>query len=297
MKFKPMKIKTIDIKLKLDTDNDKVMDFKDCRPFNPKKQHIRPSRTMRKRLNKLPIYVTDEEMTELSTRVIPDDPLREIPWEEPKTYHILSKEAKRKAPKARTEMLSSIKKYPSIVGEIEKSKPLRVYHSSKPKGTAGGRYCVDDKVILLPTPEDLPFYKTKIKEIEYDDKHWEAGTSPEIRKEVTKTRLDLWPYESETKITKRRKNPKRIASSLHHEGKHHQQFTNASDEDLEIMVTQDDMYGYYSKPIEVEARAYAREQLDKYKKRKPTGKQISKTLQLDDEYEEDIFEEEEDGEE
>ena len=39
MTFRPKKIKTIEIKNSLDSDRDGVPDFKDCRPFNPWKQH------------------------------------------------------------------------------------------------------------------------------------------------------------------------------------------------------------------------------------------------------------------
>jgi len=38
MKLKPIKIKPINFHLNLDTDRDKVLDWKDCQPFNPHKQ-------------------------------------------------------------------------------------------------------------------------------------------------------------------------------------------------------------------------------------------------------------------
>lgn len=59
---------------------------------------VYPNELMRKDMYDLGIYVSDR------------------PGEK---YHVLSKEAERKAPRARAEMLSAIKKYPSIVREIK----------------------------------------------------------------------------------------------------------------------------------------------------------------------------------
>lgn len=93
-KFKPIKIH-----FRLDSDRDNVLDFKDCRPFNPRFQHI--SDTTKERIKHQPIYVSDR----------PDE-----------EWHVLSKEARYKAPRARQEMLSAIKKYPSILGDFERAK-------------------------------------------------------------------------------------------------------------------------------------------------------------------------------
>lgn len=86
--------------LSLDTDGDGVVDSKDCRPFDPKRQDIVPNEEMQKELKNLPIYVTD------------------TPGKE---YQIMSKEAKTKALVARTEFLSAIHKYPYILSDIRKS--------------------------------------------------------------------------------------------------------------------------------------------------------------------------------
>ena len=104
-----------------DSDRDGVIDVLDCRPHNPRKQHIRPSHAVRERLKDIPVYVTDETVSE-------EEEDEEI---EKKSYQITSKEAKKKAPKARKRFLSIIKKHPSTVGDIERTKVRRVVVSSK----------------------------------------------------------------------------------------------------------------------------------------------------------------------
>lgn len=96
-KIKPIKINRPHFKL--DTDRDNVFDFKDCRPFNPHLQHITPNKQMREELKKLPLYVED------------------YPG---KKVHVTSKDAKKIAPKARQQLLSSIKKYPQMITDIKR---------------------------------------------------------------------------------------------------------------------------------------------------------------------------------
>lgn len=96
--YQPLKRRTWH--LNMDTDRDGVYDWRDCRPFNPRLQHIKPNIKMQEDIRALPIYVSD----------YPDE-----------EYHVLSKEAKERAPRARTELLSAIKKYPSLVGDIKKA--------------------------------------------------------------------------------------------------------------------------------------------------------------------------------
>lgn len=43
MKIKPIRFKPIKVRFNFDTDRDRVMDWKDCAPFNPKRQHWGPS--------------------------------------------------------------------------------------------------------------------------------------------------------------------------------------------------------------------------------------------------------------
>ena len=61
MQPKSMFETVIDLFSQMDTDRDGVPDRRDCRPLDPRKQHIRPSRAMRQRLQDLPIFVSSEK--------------------------------------------------------------------------------------------------------------------------------------------------------------------------------------------------------------------------------------------
>ena len=100
-----------------DDDHDGVANIFDCQPRNPKKQGVEPNIMQRKRLERLPIFVTDRPVGFGKTTE--------------KIYHITSKEAKKKAPKARKRALSAIKKVPELVHEIETARPTVITFSSK----------------------------------------------------------------------------------------------------------------------------------------------------------------------
>jgi hypothetical protein len=84
----------------LDTDRDGVEDFRDCRPFNYFLQHVKPNKLMEKEIKKLHIKVAENEGY---------------------SYPLFSKEAERYAPRASREILSAIKKSPSLISEIRKT--------------------------------------------------------------------------------------------------------------------------------------------------------------------------------
>jgi hypothetical protein len=95
----------------IDTDRDRVPDYKDCRPFDPKLQHIKPNKLMKKDLSELPIFVKDS-----------------LDY----SYPLFSKEAKTYAPRARAEFLSTVKKNPWLIRDIRKAAKNSHKYTYKP---------------------------------------------------------------------------------------------------------------------------------------------------------------------
>lgn len=90
---------------RVDSDRDKVPDWKDCKPLNPKFQHI--SKTMRERVYQQPIYMKSTE-------------------EEEGMYHIGYEGMPKSLKKERQKVLSIMSQRPDIIGEIERKKPKTV---------------------------------------------------------------------------------------------------------------------------------------------------------------------------
>ena len=122
-----------------DSDYDGVPNYRDCMPFNPKRQHL--SKTMERRIEKLPIYTSplsirgeqDEVWENMKDKIDKDNP--DIQGEVMSHYysrplpHILSKEAKNTD--ARELFLSAVSKYPGVVSEIERTEPRKVVITSQ----------------------------------------------------------------------------------------------------------------------------------------------------------------------
>jgi len=136
MKFNPPKIKVLGPKQRMiDTDRDGVPDYKDCRPLNPRMQHVKPNILMAKRIKALPLYVSSSKKGE--------------------RYHVLSKKAKQ-VPKARGQLLSALKKYPSLVGDIEKApEPKEYVHRHARRSHLPGR---------LKIMYEKPFVSSEVRE-------------------------------------------------------------------------------------------------------------------------------------
>lgn len=89
----------------LDTDRDRVPDWKDCKPFNSKMQHMKSRR--KKEIDELPVYVTSE-----ATNLSPSERAN-------LTFHIASRDAREKAPRATARTYSFLNRHPDLIKKIK----------------------------------------------------------------------------------------------------------------------------------------------------------------------------------
>lgn len=249
MKLTPfIKIKPIRIHFNLDIDNDRVRDWQDCRPFDRKKQHI--SHTMEERIKKLPIVASPTSIQGEQYRTLEKikdkfDKMQETPdktiseqvaplMSSQPLPHIMSKEAKETAPDARRLFLSTVKKYPGIIGEMERSQPKKVVVTSLRQ---------PDKGMLIG---------------------WTSPTQ------------EAYVGPSKPSFSKQMK--KQTAKTTYHELKHVEQNLPTA----QMMDQGEFDKPYLERPHEQEAIEYSEQKMKEYYKgRKPTGKEISKVLDLD----------------
>ena len=93
----------------VDTDKDRVPNYRDCQPLNPHKHHL--TKTIRKRVYQQPIYIASK--TKKGSRIYPIS--QEIM---PYQLH-----------KQREKVLSIMSQRPDIIGEIERQKPKLVIYT------------------------------------------------------------------------------------------------------------------------------------------------------------------------
>ena len=133
-----------------DFDKDGVPNYRDCEPLNPKKHGVEPNILMKKRIEKLPIYVTDmpidpKDASSDVTEIIQQG------W----NYPLFSKEAKKHAPKTRKSVLSILKNFPNLISEIKKKGPKQIIFTSQ---TA-------PKLVNLPHPAAGRVYGLACREL------------------------------------------------------------------------------------------------------------------------------------
>ena len=251
MKIKPVKLIPIKpmkrLHFGLDTDRDKSPDWKDCRPFDTRRQHITPSQTMRKRLRSLPVYMTDKTIDD--SKVV--------------GYHISTRAARKEAPEATRKFYATIKKYPSVVGDIERTQPKEVFFSSV-SGEPGEKYegisgWEGKKTVFVRPP--TPVYG--MSEEEYFKEQDQLGKGKE---EVPL----IFPSE-ETASEAEARSRKLQAMTFHHELAHVRQDKKFG-EDISDELSR--FYGYEDKPTEVEARAVASREMAKYETPPPSKKEV-----------------------
>ena len=115
-----------------DSDGDKVPDYRDCSPYNPRKHGVEPNPYMERKISRIPIFVTQKRLWE--------DTYRFLAWtaknergkfvEKAKKhglYPLLSREAEIYAPLSRKIALSILKKYPELIREAKTTRPIAIF--------------------------------------------------------------------------------------------------------------------------------------------------------------------------
>ena len=261
-KLKPIRIKPIRIHFNLDTDRDRVKDYKDCRPFDTNLHKIKPSQAMQERIENLPIYVS---------RGL-GHPM----------YPLLSKQAEKKAKEARIRALSAIKRYPSIVGEIERKQPPTVVFSESPcEGTHGSTEVESKRVILYgkstenQSKEEYLENAVEFIKDNYPEEDWDYhfGRLEEVTKRTCFLEDSLAEQEKKTRYS--------TAKTTFHELEHVKQLSTLRGK-RKVLEESTNIYPSYKRPTEQAADIFAEKKMkEREKKQKVPPVSYSKILQLE----------------
>ena len=250
----------------MDIDGDKHSDHEDCRPFDRTRHSIKPSQTMKKRIEQLPLYVSKKTPEFILTG-------------ETEKYKLLSKEAKKYAPYEQRRVLSVIKKYPSIIGEMERQQPSSVVYTEQPFHDlrVHGVTCPEKKEVVISRLE-LEYTPKKTQEAFVDYFYKDA---PKIKQERAKEFVEERPYFEEPKEVRAEKQRRYVAKGMFHELTHIKQAKTMTPEEMREQSKLE--VEYEERPIEKEAYTVAKQKLleREEKGKEPSGKQITRTLELD----------------
>jgi len=230
-----------------DTDKDGVINLLDCQPRNPKRDGIKMNREMMKRLQRLPIYVTDKPAVLGEKRV-----------RKSSVTHVTAKKPASK--KAQIRFYSTIKKYPSLVGDIERTKPRSVLITTAPhyEYSASGKtqYTTHgeqmDKHIIVRMP-DIPYNIRRHKDTKEEYKKRYGKDLPKKHTWGRGTRTDS-------------------AETAYHELKHVKQLNYPREKYKKMEKGR-----YERQEIEKEADRYAKRKISE-EERRPREKTISKRI-------------------
>lgn len=218
-----------------DSDWDGVPNFRDCNLWNPREHRgVRPSKTMKKRLEKHRILVSDNP---------------------PYFYGVTTKAAKKESPKAQKQLFSAIKKYPNIVGVIERTQPREYMYTSKTHKDESSMQGRKSVVIRPPAEqESKERYKKQILK----------GVPKKYKKEALEI-VEETPYTFEDIGTIGRKQRRAIAKSSFHELRHVQQEKEKGRKEMERKGKKShrSARAHWKLPIEIDARWFAKMEIQK----------------------------------
>jgi len=244
---------------RMDSDRDRVPDWRDCKPLNPKRHSLRLNKKQWERLKKLEIGVTSHI-----------NPLTQYPTD---MVHLLSKEARKKYPKERATLLAVLKKNPHLIGYMEENPPDTLTYASKSGRDFGflhfERYLDDmmnqtlkrDVSIFSPGYEELRTKQgyidaaTEFIKSNYPKEDWDRHIAK------AKHNAERMGFMDEDEYLREKKRRYSIAHTMFHEMTHVKQ---SFENDPHRFTEEEEQFPEHDKrPVEIEADAVARAMIKK----------------------------------